>query len=452
MEAGLLEAAREVDEPSYDGCGGELLVVLLILINICAALGFQGFAAIADAAASWYQVPVASINNVVVVAQASNLVSYALSSMLSDRGSIEACMVAGAVLAIVGALLRWLARGPGPQLFGLGLVGMGLSSSATSFFSCLAAPAAARHLRPSRRVLGTSLILLANLLGIGLGQAVVGGFEHNIPLLMLIELVAVAVPSIVAVVYALPRMKRRRQTFGDPAQPERPPYLPLLRRMAGNGPFVRLACGIALLIGTFNTFSALMDQVAPPSMDGHVGLALAAIFGCGLIGTVLQGVILGQTRNYTACTRVSISGLGVGWAVAAAGWYCNLQGLIWPGLCVVGFFGVGLLPLAVDLGVELCYEPSHGFEGTVNGIITASTTAWGLGSIYLTEPSTISKVVPTKDLIFVWCCMFVVGGLLVLSANRGELRRLAAEREEAERKSGTLDSLRSGQREGDSAG
>eukprot|EP00966_Prymnesium_polylepis_P295606 6826756-Prymnesium_polylepis.1 len=249
---------------------------------------------------------------------------------------------------------------------------------------------------------------------------------------MLVELLAVSLPSVPALGYALWRMRSRRQSekHDGSAREERLPYLPLLCRMARNGPFVRLVFGIGFCVGTFNTFSALMDQVAPPSIEGHVGLALALVFGCGLVGTIIQGVILGRTRAYTICTRMSIGCMAVAWALANAGWYCDLPGLVWPGLCIVGFFGVGLLPLAVDLGVELCYEGHAGFEGTVNGVVTASTTAWGLGCIYLTEPSTIGKLVRKKDLIFVWAGFYVLGGVLLLSANRGELRRLAAEREE----------------------
>ena len=92
----------------------------------------------------------------------------------------------------------------------------------------------------------------------------------------------------------------------------------------------------------------------------------------------------------------------------------------------MGLFGLGLLPLAVDLGVELCYESVAGFEGTVNGIVQAASVGWGLASIYATEPSTIHMLVPTHYLILLWTGMLVLGGLLYLSASWGPLRRLAA--------------------------
>ena len=118
--------------------------------------------------------------------------------------------------------------------------------------------------------------------------------------------------------------------------------------------------------------------------------------------------------------RVSFSIIVPVWCAVVAAWYFKAAlWVVYAGIGVVGFFGVGYLPLAIDFGVQLALleNPSDdgAFYAAVNGLIFMATNSFGIATLYALQPSSQGKVLgcPRYAFAFFMTAIIALGATLV---------------------------------------
>jgi len=195
---------------------------------------------------------------------------------------------------------------------------------------------------------------------------------------------------------------------------DQPSYFKALRVMMSVGSFVRLTISISLLSGVIMTWMALVNEVAPKSMDNASSTQLftGLFFGCGTIGAILMGLISDRVKDYSKIGRASLIINIIPSTTAMLGWHFDNKLSVLIGVSCVGLFGFGLLPLAIEFGIELVHnEDFPGMNAAVAGVVQSSMNVAATIIIFLTTPGNIPHLTES-DIPLVWLGIFWFGGIL----------------------------------------
>jgi len=106
------------------------------------------------------------------------------------------------------------------------------------------------------------------------------------------------------------------------------------------------------------------------------------------------------------------------------GWHQDISYLIYPSFGLIGFVGLGIIPLCVELGIELCYEPGRQIEGAVNAVVQTSINIGSAISLYSFDPGNLG--IRDRNAIFLWAGV-VSCSLLCMLRIKPDYRRLEHE-------------------------
>ena len=109
------------------------------------------------------------------------------------------------------------------------------------------------------------------------------------------------------------------------------------------------------------------------------------------------------------------------------GWHQDISYLIYSSFALIGFVGLGIIPLCVELGIELCYEPGRQTEGAVNAVVQTSINVGSAISLYAFDPGNLGFA--DRDAIFMWAGI-VTCSLLCMTRIKADYRRLAFEQKQ----------------------
>ena len=397
-----------------------------------------------------------AINSMAVLGTSMPICTYPVAAKVVDTRGIRWCHIIGTCVVCLGAWTRFL----GSREYWVCFAGQAILSVGMSFLNSLPAALSARWFPQKERSLATSIAMLSFLTGMAVGQGIASFFEDNIPLYLLGQagLLTVPIPFVYAFVENAPpplscqssilssaagnardnddadgmRAKNASvsATTGCPPIVSTQPRLSVfsaMLRVLKTSPSVRWLCVAAMFgIGTFNTMLALVDEIVPPSIKGHESvLSGACFFAPGLIGTILMAKYLDASRAYLTVGRSTCAIVLVAFGILCYGWHRNIAEIIYPAYAVIGFVGLGLIPLCVELGIELSFDPAIRLEGAVNAVIQTSINLGSMISLYAFDPGNLG--IADKNAIFLWYAIVALSLCCILRVEP-DYRRLAFER------------------------
>jgi len=156
----------------------------------------------------------------------------------------------------------------------------------------------------------------------------------------------------------------------------------------GNSHFVLLLLAFGCGYGSLNALTTVINQVLQPLgySDDDVG-NIGAALGTGVVGSFVFGAVADYTKRFKSVVKfcVVVAGGGFVWfalllyggvdttsdsaAIAHHPW------ALFAALGIVGFFGVPLVPLLLELGVETLFPAP---EAVVGALLWVAANAFGM--------------------------------------------------------------------------
>ena len=162
-------------------------------------------------------------------------------------------------------------------------------------------------------------------------------------------------------------------------------YMSSILRLMKNRGFVLLLITYGLNVGVFYAISSLLNTVVlkhfPGAQEdaGRMGLVIVL---CGMMGSMICGIILDKTHQYKMTTLVIYFLAFVGMLLYTFTMRLGHIEVVYLFAGLLGFFMTGYLPVGFDFGVEITYPES---EGTSSGLLNASAQVFGIACTMASE-------------------------------------------------------------------
>ncbi|KAK9448786.1 major facilitator superfamily domain-containing protein [Limtongia smithiae] len=338
-------------------------LVALMLLNFVSSWAWLTFAPISSIVADFFslssETPVNWLSTVILF---TYLVGSVPSAITLNRYGVKVSMLTSAVLLIIGSWVRVAGvkcrdgRGSfGVLIFGQIIVGLGqpFSLNAPSYYSDM-------WFTSKSRVSANALASLSNPLGGAIGQLVSPAFVSQTNQFSNMVLWV----SIIATILCLP-------AIFIPARPPCPPCpssavakFPLkksVRLLLTNRRFMIIFFVFAILVGFFNAFSSLINQIMEPYgyTSDQAGYAGAILIVAGLVFSAILSPILDRLHTFLLAIQIQVPIIAVCYICLIFTQTENKQ-LIGPYIVsgVLGASSFSLLPLALEWVQEQVFPVS----------------------------------------------------------------------------------------------
>jgi MFS family permease len=360
-------------------------------------------------------------------------------SWLCDVKGVRTVVVVCGILNTVGAWIKYISFVFDDPHTSLAIVFVGQMFCAVAQPLFIPAPPklAALWFGEDERTLATGIGSLSVVSGIALGYglaiSLVGDEDDCCSTLNLTLAILVTVPSIMGFIF----FREQPETPPSPsAESFRDDFMDSFRSALKEKAFLVLLCTISPGYGILTAVFSLIGDLAAgkgysEETSGLIGVVM--VLG-GLLGAVVLGGLLDETKRYFLLIRVSfffaaifLSSFIISMEFEAPPWVVYLT----SGLA--GFFLLALLPMCIEFGVEVTYPCT---EGVVSGLILLTGNLYGLAFFFflqaLIRENDVNSTGDTNDLnssLSLWFIMFAgiavcIGGFFIF----GETKRLNFER------------------------
>ena len=130
----------------------------------------------------------------------------------------------------------------------------------------------------------------------------------------------------------------------------------------------------------------------------------------------MTGILMDKWRDYAFIARSAIGLSTIPVLVSMLAWHFDVAPLVFVGVAFVGLFGFGTLPLSIEYGIEVTFDPRcPSMAATVSGIVQASTNIFGMIITIATTPGNIPGS-DSKSIPLAWMTILILGGILLCSA------------------------------------
>ncbi|XP_067937928.1 solute carrier family 49 member A3-like [Watersipora subatra] len=360
------------------------ILFVLSLLQCSNAMIWISYASIADLSATFYHTSVDVVNYLAMVYMVASVVFGMVSAFILDHLGLRAGIIAGAWLNFVGAAIKLLSAYPGvippDTLIVVTFIGQSIAAIAQPYNMFATTKLAALWFPEEHRALANTIASMANPLGILVGSLLSPGIvrptENDAVLAREFQtLLAVNCgPAGLAAVLAL--------VVVTSSKPRTPPSASAgeesMSFVAGLKQIVRIkdywmvvaCCGAGIAL--YTAITTLLQQMLCPYgySDTFAGICSAVNIGAGLAGAGITGALADKTKKFEeickiffTCAIICIA------AFTIVIRYSHQEALVAVTVGAFGFFGFGLYPLCLELGVEVTYPVA---EATSSALIIIS--------------------------------------------------------------------------------
>jgi len=157
-------------------------------------------------------------------------------------------------------------------------------------------------------------------------------------------------------------------------------YIRSIKNLCLNPGYVLLLTTYGMNVGVFYAISTLLNTTIVKHFDyegvtedaGMIGLVIVV---CGMLGSMVCGLILDRTHAYKATTLSVYFFSFVGMILYTFTFRFGSIGVVYLTSAILGFFMTGYLPLGFEFAAEITYPES---EGTSSGLLNASAQVFGI--------------------------------------------------------------------------
>ncbi|KAF0302816.1 uncharacterized protein FJT64_025144 [Amphibalanus amphitrite] len=352
-----------------------VVLFVIVVTQVTNGAAWLSFSPVANYAAHYYGTSIDNINWQMTQFMIVQLLVTPFIMWAVDHWSFRWVVVIGAVLNGVGMAIKglstWDLVTPADLRFTITMVGSVLAAIAQPFTLVIPTRYSQAWHPQSERTVSTTLSSLANPIGCMLGISVTPLYVKSSADVPLINTVW-AIPAIVAALTAIAGV-----TMSHPPTPPSPsaaerrapePLLRTLRALCASRPLVILSICFGPAIGAMNGVATLLGQMLCTTgySTGFVGVCGALLFGCGIPGAILLGLIATKTGRAVETAKVSYSLTAVFLIMfCQAARYPDLEWLVGLSIGLVGLVGVGTYPLVIELGVEATYPIDQTYSNSL---------------------------------------------------------------------------------------
>ncbi|XP_037092614.1 solute carrier family 49 member A3-like [Pollicipes pollicipes] len=352
-----------------------LVLFVIVVTQVSNGAAWLSFSPVASYAAHYYDTTLDNINWQMTQFMIVQLIVTPFIMWAVDHWSFRWVVVIGAVLNGLGMAVKgistWDLVTPTHLRYALTMVGSVAAAVAQPFTLVIPTRYSQAWHPQGERTLSTTLSSLANPIGCMLGISVTPLYvtkPADVPLINTIW----AFPAIIAALAAIFGV-----TMSHPPTPPSPsaahcrraePFWRTMRTLLTSRPLLILACCFGPAIGAMNGVATLLGQMLCTTgySTGFVGLCGALLFGCGIPGAILLGLIAMKTGKAVETVKISYSMTAVCLIIfCQAARYPDLQWLLALSIGLVGLVGVGTYPLAIELGVEATYPIDQTYSNSL---------------------------------------------------------------------------------------
>jgi len=384
---------------------------------------------------------------------------------VETQHGLQVPYVVGSSLLVAGGWLCFFGATPDHRGLAFVFVGILLSSAGATFLCTLPVPLSSRWFPLEERTFATSVGAMALVCGIACSYVLQAAFHKDIPRFLLLNAVLSTTTLPLAPLFRDPPGRVR----GAPAAPaeaasllsaggsltesapstrppavqgkgvpprRRPSLVPLGENLEES---VRLntilwltdwrvallLLGSTYVLGFGFTFLSLIDEVLPPDLaDIKTALAVVFLFS-GMTGMVAIGSFVDATKEFIGTLRAVLLVLVASYAVMAVAWQFGLQALLYASASLVAASTFAVMPVSLEICVELTYHAGEELEGAINSwIAVIGSSVWNSVTIYVADPNLLH--VPLRYTGWLWLA-FIVLGAAVLVPVEGRLHRTEEE-------------------------
>lgn len=349
-----------------------LVLLAFSFANLCNAVLWVTFAAIAPLAESFYGVSDTLINSFSV----SYLVSYIPGSVVAllvysfRKDGLRRGVILSAALSSVGATIRYWAS---PK-YGITLFGQYLCALAQPFLTNVPPKLATAWFPASERDVATVLASMSNPVGIAVGSILPAvlvsendGTVNGLNTLLLVEAILATMAAIVAAILVKsrpahpPSAAAEQEALESRSDSSDEPIFHVLSNNVlscmSNRHFLVLFVAFGIGLGMFNALTTLTEQLIAPYCytDDDASLFTGLLLGCGLLSAGTIGVYLDKSHEYRFMLKLLFTSATVSFLLYAVVLRPNAR---WELAIVFSLLGAAMLPIlpsALEAAVECTY-------------------------------------------------------------------------------------------------
>ena len=393
---------------------------IFVLFNFSNATLWITYASIATLSSQYYNVSLSDINWLSLVYMVV-FIPLGFSCTWLINKHLKYALVCGGFLNCLGAWIRYAA---GPN-FAWALFGQILAAIAQPFALNSTTKMASTWFPEKERTVANAIMSLCNPIGIAFASILVPALV-SVPSDLPIPLLILAIISTFSFILMF-LLKRN---------PETPPSITSLVENISfkqsiinackHKPFLILALVFGIQVGLFNAISTDIQQILDPYgyTPEDAGYCSAAFILSGLIFAGIIAPFVDKRGNHVIVLKIFLGLLSVLYLAFTLSLHPNLFVLILLINVALGAFTFALLPIALELGVEVTYPDLP--EATSNNIL------WTLGQIFgiiillvMDQLRIINQMI-----IGMWLCtaMAIIASIMILFF-KGTTKRRAFEEE-----------------------
>ena len=419
------------------------ILAVICFANIANAINWINFSSIADFTGEFYQVGYDAVNylslSYLIIAIPAGFFSFWLIDNFGVRTSINL----GAWFNFLGSCIRvvssidsanGVALVSSPYKYTVLMIGQCFCALAQPFIMFVTTKFANTWFGENQRALANTLALGSNTVGILIGAFISPqivnssvSFVSQMCLLNLISCVVSIFPAIMAcfITRSTPpsppsysAMINTRQTETNDSNEyllnedaterliQAPTfkenfriYLSHIAKLLKSKDFLILLFSFGLSLGLFNALTTLIEQIicVRGYSDDDAGYFGGAMIVSGIVGSILAGVILDKTKRFEELAKICFA-----MSSLSSIFFCILQlydndksviyYLILISFCLIGFFGLPLLPICMEMSIECVYPIP---EATSTGLLFIGGQIFGIIMIIL-YPKVSTKLDPNS--------------------------------------------------------
>jgi len=365
------------------------MLAVFVLVSSINAFHWIQFSIITNVVMTYYGVDGQSVNWTSLVFMVAYIPLIFPGAWIMDKYGLRVTVIIGAVGTCIGGWIKVM--GVSPDRFYVALIGQSIIAVSQVFILGVPPNVAAVWFGPQQVSSACAIGVFGNQLGVALGFLVPPmmvefnngdidaiGADLN-RLFYILAGVSTAITIVVLIGFQaappLPPAASRSSADADASEN----YYQSIKRMVTNPSYKLLLITYGLNVGVFYAMSTLLNQVVLfhfPGEEINAGRIGLTIVVCGMVGSVICGIVLDKTHKFKETTLVVYIMAVVGMVLYTITFEYGkhiVTTFVMAGL--VGFFMTGYLPVGFEFAAEVTYpEP----EVTSSGLLNASAQFFGI--------------------------------------------------------------------------